>query len=171
MVLPWCGGVESSRGLVKPPPKARQVTHMEKSTASWERWAGNTCGIVSSGSSAFMSGGQFNRAVEMYAASKNYTKALELCVNHNISVTEELAGSLSIPKGEGSEEQRLAALDQIAEAWFLQANYHLATKKWTQAGMRHKAMKALLKSGDTEKIIFFANVSRQAEIYVLGIKS
>ena len=116
----------------------------------------------------FMSGGQFNRAVEMYAASKNYTKALELCVNHNISVTEELAESLSIPKGEGSEEQRLAALDQIAEACFLQANYHLATKKWTQAGMRHKAMKALLKSGDTEKIIFFANVSREAEIYVLA---
>ena len=37
-----------------------------------------------------------------------------------------------------------------------------------KAGMRSKAMKALLKSGDTEKIIFFANVSRQPEIYVLG---
>ncbi|HIG76061.1 MAG TPA: rRNA pseudouridine synthase [Bacteroidetes bacterium] len=29
-------------------------------------------------------------------------------------------------------------------------------------------MKALLKSGDTEKIIFFANVSRQREIYILA---
>ena len=29
-------------------------------------------------------------------------------------------------------------------------------------------MKALLKSGDTEKIVFFANVSREPEIYVLG---
>ncbi len=37
-----------------------------------------------------------------------------------------------------------------------------------QAGMRNKAMKALLKSGDTEKIVFFANVSREPEIYVLG---
>ena len=34
--------------------------------------------------------------------------------------------------------------------------------------MRNKAMKALLKSGDTEKIVFFANVSREPEIYVLG---
>ena len=116
----------------------------------------------------FLAGGQYNRAVEMYAASKNYSKALQLCVNHNISVTEEMAESLTVPKGEGNEEQRLAALDQIAEACFLQANYHLATKKWTQAGMRHKAMKALLKSGDTEKIIFFANVSREPEIYVLA---
>nr|CAD7423411.1 unnamed protein product [Timema monikensis] len=31
-----------------------------------------------------------------------------------------------------------------------------------------KAMKALLKSGDTEKIVFFANVSRQKEIYVMA---
>lgn len=29
-------------------------------------------------------------------------------------------------------------------------------------------MKALLKSGDTEKIIFFANVSRQREIYIMA---
>lgn len=29
-------------------------------------------------------------------------------------------------------------------------------------------MKSLLKSGDTDKIIFFANVSRQREIYILA---
>ena len=34
--------------------------------------------------------------------------------------------------------------------------------------MKQKAMKALLKSGDTEKIVFFANVSREPQIYVLA---
>ena len=29
-------------------------------------------------------------------------------------------------------------------------------------------MKALLKSGDTNRIVFFANVSRQKEIYVMA---
>ena len=29
-------------------------------------------------------------------------------------------------------------------------------------------MKALLKSGDTDRIVFFANVSRQREIYILA---
>lgn len=29
-------------------------------------------------------------------------------------------------------------------------------------------MKALLKSGDTEKIVFYANVSRQHEIYIMA---
>ena len=32
----------------------------------------------------------------------------------------------------GTEEERLTALDKVAEACFLQGNYHLATKKWTQ---------------------------------------
>lgn len=31
-----------------------------------------------------------------------------------------------------------------------------------------KAMRALLKSGDTDKIIFFANVSKQKEMYVMA---
>jgi len=31
-----------------------------------------------------------------------------------------------------------------------------------------QAMKALLKSGDTEKIVFFAGVSRQKDIYVMA---
>lgn len=79
-----------------------------------------------------------------------------------------------------------------------QGNYHLAAKKFTQAGnrvkvgtvgcvggARHqagrqvaecstlpsapaKAMKALLKSGDTERIVFFAQVSRQKDIYIMA---
>lgn len=32
----------------------------------------------------------------------------------------------------------------------------------------HQAMKALLKSGDTEKIVFFAGVSRQKDIYIMA---
>ena len=55
-----------------------------------------------------------------------------------------------------------------AQVCMQQREYHLATKKYTQAGNKMKAMKALLKSGDTEKIVFFAGVSRQKEIYVMA---
>lgn len=39
-----------------------------------------------------------------------------------------------------------------------QGNYPLATKKYTQAKEKVKAMKCLLKAGDTEKIIFFTSL-------------
>lgn len=43
-----------------------------------------------------------------------------------------------------------------------QGLYHLACKKYTQAGDRLRAMRALIKSGDVEKIVFFAGEAQLA---------
>merc|ERR1712028_217053 len=73
-----------------------------------------------------------------------------------------------IPPGTLSKEQRVEILMKLARVCKKQGSYHLATKKYTQAGDKLKAMKCLLKSGDTEKIIFFAGVSRNQKIYILA---
>ena len=39
---------------------------------------------------------------------------------------------------------------------------------YTQAGDKVKAMKCLLRSGDTQKICYFAGVSRNRDIYILA---
>merc|ERR1719203_2468750 len=64
--------------------------------------------------------------------------------------------------------KRSQILMDIAKLCKKQGSFQLACKKFTQAGDKLKAMKSLLKSGDTEKIIFFAGTARQAEIYVLA---
>ena len=104
---------------------------------------------------------------------------------------QALAEALTPAKGEDptSEEARKALLMRIATVCKNQGSYHLACKKYTQAGDKMRAMKALLKvrvycnlctgnwtdgvfcllqSGDTEKICFFAGVSRQREIYIMS---
>ena len=106
------------------------------------------------------------QAVDLYVASKQALKALELCLKYNIKMSEDMAEKLSAADVDNAEKLRI--LNKIAEVAYQQGHYHLATKKWTQAGNRLQAMKALLKSGDTDKIIFFANVSRQREIYILA---
>ncbi|KAK7788798.1 hypothetical protein R5R35_010909 [Gryllus longicercus] len=116
----------------------------------------------------FVENKQFDKAVDLLAVGKQYVEALDLCLDKNIPVTEDLAEKLTMAKGEGDEGTRVRVLEKVAESAMAQGNYHLATKKFTQAGNKVKAMKALLKSGDTEKIIFFANVSRQREIYVMA---
>ena len=108
----------------------------------------------------------FSKAVDLYVASRQAIKALDLCLNYNIKISDEMAEKLSAADVENDE--KLKILNKIAEGAYQQGNYHLATKKWTQAGNRLQAMKSLLKSGDTDKIIFFANVSRQREIYILA---
>jgi intraflagellar transport protein 140 len=97
-----------------------------------------------------------------------YFEALDLCVEHNIPITEEIADRMTIERGEEDEAARVKLLEKIGECAFEQGDYRLATKKFTQAGSKLKAMKALLKSGDTEKIVFFANVSRERDIYVMA---
>ena len=65
-------------------------------------------------------------------------------------------------------EDRIQLLEKVAKCCKKQGSYHLPTKKYTQSGDKLKAMKCLLKSGDTEKIIFFAGVSRNQKIYILA---
>merc|ERR1719240_109586 len=65
-------------------------------------------------------------------------------------------------------QKRTDVLLKLAEVCKRQNSFHLACKKYTQAGDKLKAMKCLLKSGDTEKITFFAGVSRTKEIYILA---
>ncbi|XP_019503997.1 PREDICTED: intraflagellar transport protein 140 homolog [Hipposideros armiger] len=118
----------------------------------------------------FLEHSQYEKAVELLLAAKKYQEALQLCLEQNMTITEEMAEKMTVAKDctDLSEESRRDLLEQIANCCMRQGKYHLATKKYTQAGNKLKAMRALLKSGDTEKIVFFAGVSRQKEIYIMA---
>ncbi|XP_041829697.1 intraflagellar transport protein 140 homolog [Melanotaenia boesemani] len=117
----------------------------------------------------FITHSQYEKSVELLVAAKKYHQALELCLTQNMTITEELAERMTVTDSKDmSEEARRGLLEKIADCCMRQGNYHLATKKYTQAGNKPKAMRALLKSGDTEKIIFFANVCRQKELFIMA---
>lgn len=120
----------------------------------------------------FIQNDQIDKAVNLLATGRDYMTALDLIQQHNVVLNEELAEKLTVEKGNDDnaerERTRISTLEKIAEIAFDQGNYHLATKKFTQAGDKLRAMKALLKSGDTEKICFFAQVSRNREIYIMA---
>ena len=53
-------------------------------------------------------------------------------------------------------EYRINITIMLAKCLRDQQSYALACKKYTQAGDRIKALKCLIKSGDTEKVIYYA---------------
>ncbi|XP_065658914.1 intraflagellar transport protein 140 homolog [Hydra vulgaris] len=116
----------------------------------------------------FIENDQFDKAVNLLIASKKFEEALRMCFDHDIQITEEIAEKMTFPKEHSDAKYRLYLLEKIGECAYKQGSFHLATKKFTQAGNKMKAMKSLLKSGDTKKIVFFAGVSRQKEIYVMA---
>ncbi|VDL79072.1 unnamed protein product, partial [Nippostrongylus brasiliensis] len=117
----------------------------------------------------FSNNQNYEKAVELLCMAREFREAIEVCRTRNVRLNEKIS-ELMTPSKEttpnASERKRL--LEDIAELGVHQGNYHFAAKKYTQAGDKLQAMRALLKSGDTQKIVFFANTARNKEIYILA---
>jgi intraflagellar transport protein 140 len=111
---------------------------------------------------------QAQKAVNLLANTRQFEKALNIAEEKGVPITETLAEMLTPSKDDLPDEVRIKILRQLGEILQEQGDYHAATKKFTQAGDKMQAMKSLLKSGDTDKIIFFAGMSRQKEVYVMA---
>ncbi|KAM9426484.1 intraflagellar transport protein 140 homolog [Pholidichthys leucotaenia] len=117
----------------------------------------------------FITHSQYEKSVELLVAAKKYQQALELCVEQNLTISEELAERMTVMDSKDlSEDARKELAERIADCCMRQGNYHLATKKYMQAANKVKAMKAILKSGDTEKIVSFANGCRQKGLFIMA---
>ena len=115
---------------------------------------------------------QYEKAVQLFIAAGKIEQALELCSDKSFNISEKMADQMTPQLSENPTQtektRRQETLLKIAKFCKQQGAYHLACKKYTQAGDKLKAMKVLLKSGDTEKIIFFAGVSRQQDIFIVA---
>lgn len=78
--------------------------------------------------------------ISLLPHSHQYHEALQLCLKQNLTITEELAEKMTLSKDckELSEESRRELLEQIADSCMRQGNYHMATKKYTEAGNKLK---------------------------------
>lgn len=110
---------------------------------------------------------EFVKAISFLVKAKRYNEALKLIDAERIPLIEDLADQLTPPTEFSGFAEILVGIAELAEK---QGAFAVASKKFTQAGDRLRALKSLLRSGDTEKVIFFATVSgsKQKEIYVVA---
>ncbi|KNE69154.1 hypothetical protein AMAG_14010 [Allomyces macrogynus ATCC 38327] len=107
---------------------------------------------------------QTRKAVDLYLLARDYSTALQLCLDKKIELTEQWIDSAFPP---GLPANVLVA---IADACMAQGNYEVACKKYTQAGDKLSAVKALIKAGNVDQVIYFAGVSgaKIKDIYILA---
>jgi intraflagellar transport protein 140 len=70
-----------------------------------------------------------------------YWEAVKICMDQHVEITEDLAEKLTPGKEDGKGEdsmERIKLLEALGEVCMLQGQYHLATKKFTQAGNKVK---------------------------------
>eukprot|EP00472_Partenskyella_glossopodia_P010486 CAMPEP_0197523546 /NCGR_PEP_ID=MMETSP1318-20131121/8451_1 /TAXON_ID=552666 /ORGANISM="Partenskyella glossopodia, Strain RCC365" /LENGTH=540 /DNA_ID=CAMNT_0043076265 /DNA_START=466 /DNA_END=2089 /DNA_ORIENTATION=- len=117
----------------------------------------------------FMSHRQFDKAVTVFITGGNYLDALDLCEKHAVHITEDMAEKLTPQKSKDPDQiaLRRQALLKLGGCLRDQGKYHLACKKFTQAGDKVSAIRCLLKSRDIEKIVYYTTMTRKKDIYVL----
>jgi intraflagellar transport protein 140 len=111
---------------------------------------------------------QFEKAIELYVMARRYLPAIEMCIQHKVAITDEMADLLTPPSEKFDANERKDILAHLGRALKKDGSFLLASKKYTQAGDRIRAIKCLLRSGDTKAVIQFASISRNAEIYKLA---
>ncbi len=120
----------------------------------------------------FLENKQYEKAVSLLVTAKNYEQALELCSKHpqDVKLDEKLADKMTPPPATTPEEKkkRDTILIRIATLCHDQRSYHLACKKFTQAGDKERAMKCLVKSDDTDKITAYASMTKNNAVYILA---
>ncbi len=110
---------------------------------------------------------QYERAADLYIMAKRIPQAIDMCFTYKVDISEEMLDKLTPPDTADPQEKK-EALKDLAKALKRQGSYLLASKKYTQAGDRVRAIKCLVRSGDTKAVIQFASISRTSEIYKLA---
>jgi intraflagellar transport protein 140 len=115
-----------------------------------------------------MQNNEYARAVDLYIMAKRYPQAIEMCSRFKVSMTDDMAEKLTPPMEDFDANERKELLRELASVLKKQGNFSMASKKYTLAGDRIKAMKCLQRAGDTKAVIQFATISRSPEIYKLA---
>lgn len=110
---------------------------------------------------------QYDKAIELYVMAKRFHSAVEMCLVNKVNINDEMVLKLTPPETMEVSERR-EILSDLAKALKKQGAFALASTKYVQAGDRVRAIKCLVRSGDTKAVIQFANISRNVEIYKLA---
>ena len=131
--------------------------------------------ILSKCATYFLQHQQFDKAVQLFLTAHQYQHALQLCTEHGIHLTDDMAERMTPPKpaegaagGDKARRERETLLVSLAELLRDQGSYQLACKKFTQAGDSVSAIKCLIRSGDVDKVLYYANMSKKGDVYVLA---
>ncbi|CAF1117485.1 unnamed protein product [Didymodactylos carnosus] len=118
----------------------------------------------------FMQLKQYDKAVDLLAAIDRVDEAADLAIRNEIPLTEDLLERLSPAKpiNDVDLQRYQATCEKLGDLAASQGVYSGAAKKYLDAGNKMKSMRALINSGDVEKITVFANVARNRDVYLLA---
>ena len=105
---------------------------------------------------------RWSKAAQCYALARQFDEVINLCNKHNIKLKNSVIKELSEIKADPEVMKRFASLCEQ------QGEFQTAAQLYVKFKDHLAAMKALIRSGDTEKVVKFANLIRKRETFILA---
>ncbi|CAG2158032.1 unnamed protein product [Oppiella nova] len=97
----------------------------------------------------------------------NRTPLMEQLIrDHNIEVNEKLVDK--VERVTKSKDQKQSLMLALADMALQQGNCLVAAKLYSNQGLRTNAIKALIRTGQTDKVISYANIARDKSVYKIA---
>ena len=106
--------------------------------------------------------------IDLILLAKNSQEFLleNLIQEYNIQVDETLIDRVEkLTSSKGSNEKLISSLADLS---LKQGKYFIAAKLFNSTGDRMNSIKALIRSGDTDKVIKYANIARNKGVYKIA---
>ncbi|OHS94926.1 hypothetical protein TRFO_38925 [Tritrichomonas foetus] len=110
----------------------------------------------------FVESERWSKAAQCFALARQFNEVIELCNKHNIKLQNSVIQELSESKADPEVMKRFAALCEQQGAFQTAATLYIKFKDHLSA------MKALARTGDTDKVVKFANLIKKRETYILA---
>ena len=109
------------------------------------------------------------KALELLIRTKDYENAMKICENHKVRISQETANAMK----EDLEKERDNKIKQdltsrLAKLLMTQGDFEMAHDIYVKMGNLKKAMKCYIKMGDKNKVIEFAHMCRNPELFILA---
>lgn len=115
----------------------------------------------------FIAEGMHDKAVHLLVSAKQFAKALEMSLTHNVKIDENIIEKI-IPDDNSNDPKKKEMIRSVAKLCKRQGSFQIACKIFTKLGEKLKAFKCLIRLGDVERIKQYANTAKTAQIYVLA---
>lgn len=110
----------------------------------------------------FVESERWSKAAQCLAFARQFDEAIEICNKHSVKLQPNVIQELSTIQADPKVLQRFASLCEQ------QGEFSIAASLYVKLKDHLASMKALIRSGDTTKVIKFANLIKKRETYILA---
>ena len=112
---------------------------------------------------------EHEKALELLIRIKDYESAMKICENHKVRISQETANAMKEDlEKEKDNKTKKELTARLAKLLMTQGDFEMAHDIYVKMGNLKKAMKCYIKMGDKNKVIEFAQICRNPELFILA---